>query len=134
MNLDNLTEPDPPLPQAPKNPPIMVHRAENIKAQHKPIKDSFKDIKITLPGEFFKNFAKDSDEHLNVTKFLQNNKMDFYLITPVMKGQLKPLSKDFLEIRLQRKLSKNCPCSISGTRHLYSTMMSKNCRTSISKF
>ncbi|GIX67416.1 hypothetical protein CDAR_534801 [Caerostris darwini] len=31
MNLDKLTEPDPPLPQAPKIPPIMVRRAENIK-------------------------------------------------------------------------------------------------------
>ncbi|GIY30599.1 uncharacterized protein CEXT_416001 [Caerostris extrusa] len=60
----------------------MVRRAENIKEQLKPIKDSFKDIKITLSGELFKIFAKDSDEHRNVTKFLQNNKMDFYLITP----------------------------------------------------
>ncbi|GIX72366.1 hypothetical protein CEXT_590731 [Caerostris extrusa] len=94
MNLDNLTEPDPPLPQAPKIPPIMVHRAENIKEQLKPIKDSFKDIKITLSGELFKIFAKDSDEHCNVTKFLQINKMDFYLITPRNERPIKAVIKD----------------------------------------
>ncbi|GIY42809.1 hypothetical protein CDAR_246491 [Caerostris darwini] len=37
-NLENLTEPDTPLPQAPKIQPIMVRRAENIKAQLKPVK------------------------------------------------------------------------------------------------
>ncbi|GIX81718.1 hypothetical protein CEXT_393271 [Caerostris extrusa] len=99
--LESFPIPDPPTPQ---NTPIRVRQSDNIKT----INESFLEIKITLSGEFLKIYSKVSDEHRKITQFLKNSKMDFFLITPAMKGPLKQLLKDFptpLSTEIEQELS-----------------------------
>ncbi|GIY92402.1 hypothetical protein CEXT_43391 [Caerostris extrusa] len=87
----------------------MVRQSENIKNQLKTINESFPEINITLSGELLKIYSKESDEHRKITQFLKNSNMDFFLITPTMKGPLQQLLKDFPAPPSPLKSNKNFP-------------------------
>ncbi|GIY01367.1 nucleic-acid-binding protein from transposon X-element [Caerostris extrusa] len=77
--LESLPIPDPPTPQTPRIPPLMVRQSDNIRNKLKTINESFPAIKITLSRELLKIYSKDSDENLKITQFFKNSKMDFFL-------------------------------------------------------
>ncbi|GIY84086.1 PUB domain-containing protein [Caerostris extrusa] len=78
----------------PKLPPIMVRYTDNLKNQIAEISNQFEDdVRIKLAGEQLKIFPANSDIHRDITKYLTDGKIEFYVITPKNQRPLKAVLK-----------------------------------------
>ncbi|GIX93593.1 hypothetical protein CEXT_366731, partial [Caerostris extrusa] len=94
LNVDESTAGVDITTQEPKLPPIMVKYANNLKVKIAEISLKFKDdIRIKIAGEHLKIFPKDIDNHRAITRYLNESKLEYFVITPKSQRPLKAVLK-----------------------------------------
>ncbi|GIY83484.1 hypothetical protein CEXT_54621 [Caerostris extrusa] len=90
LNVDESTAGVDITTQEPKLPPIMVKYTNNFKDEIAEISLKFKDdTRIKIAGEHLKIFPKDIDKHRAITRYLNESKPEYFVITSKSQRPLK---------------------------------------------